>query len=156
VGRDADNRSIIRKGAPVMKRPAASFLLVSLGLVVVQPPPGYSMSAMVTNVASTDAAASSDPGVFVGKWAGHWSGAMSGTLVIERVDKNGRAKGLYSWGNNGSNRPGSVNVDGTIQNGTLNFVGGKWSYTFVFNQNGTLNGTRTGPERPATITMSRQ
>jgi hypothetical protein len=135
---------------------AASFFLVSLGLVALQPAPGHSMSAMITNVASTDAAASSDPGAFVGKWAGHWSGGMSGTLVIEQVDKNGRARGLYSWGHNGSNRPGSVNVDGTIQNGTLNFVGGKWTYNFVFNQNGTLNGTRAGPERLASITMNRQ
>lgn len=66
---------------------------------------------------------------FSGKWGGYWGGELPSILVVEQISPDGRASGIYIWGDHPSGRiqSGSSKFRAMIENGIL-----KWGNNVQF------------------------
>jgi hypothetical protein len=80
---------------------------------------------------------------FSGIWVGTWDGVQDAKLAVRSVASNGRVTFTYAWGALGDMKPGIVDGQGRISNGTMKldrFASGI-DATFTLQGDGTLTGS---------------
>lgn len=102
------------------------------------------LSAPAANVPASLAA-------FAGKWGGYWDGALPSNLIVESVNAQGDASGIYSWGTGaGVSTPGATRFRARIENGVLQWGGGGAPrFEFRISPDGRLLGNRFVSVTPA-------